>query len=102
MIILTFLGTIGMLISECAYITQVYHIRKSKQVIGFSINFILLNLFGRLLSLTYAFYINQIIFSIALLIGFTIRFIFLLQIMFYKNINFKDLIKMSIKEISGD
>jgi hypothetical protein len=93
------MGTIGMLISECAYITQVYHIRKSKQVIGFSINFILLNLLGRLLSLTYAFYVGQLIFASTLLLGFIIRFIFLLQIMFYKNINFKQLIKMSISEI---
>jgi len=99
MIILTFMGTIGMLISECAYITQVYHIRKSKQVIGFSINFILLNLLGRMLSLTYAFYVGQLIFASTLLLGFIIRFIFLLQIMFYKNINFKQLIKMSINEI---
>ncbi len=99
MIILTFMGTIGMLISECAYITQVYHIRKSKQVVGFSINFILLNLLGRLLSLTYAFYVGQLIFASTLLLGFIIRFIFLLQIMFYKNINFKQLIKMSINEI---
>jgi uncharacterized protein with PQ loop repeat len=93
------MGTIGMLISECAYITQVYHIRKSKQVVGFSINFILLNLLGRLLSLTYAFYVGQLIFASTLLLGFIIRFIFLLQIMFYKNINFKQLIKMSINEI---
>jgi len=99
MIILTFMGTIGMLISECAYITQVYHIRKSKQVIGFSINFILLNLLGRLLSLTYAFRVGQLIFGCTLLLGFIIRFIFLLQIMFYKNITFKDLIKMSLSEI---
>ena len=99
MIILTFMGTIGMLISECAYITQVYHIRKSKQVVGFSINFILLNLLGRLLSLTYAFYVGQLIFASTLLLGFIIRSIFLLQIMFYKNINFKQLIKMSINEI---
>lgn len=101
MIILTCLGTIGMLISECAYITQVFHIRKSKQVIGFSINFILLNLTGRALSLTYAFSVGQNIFAITLLLGFIIRFIFLLQIMLYKNINFKELIKMSIKEIKG-
>lgn len=100
MIILTFIGMIGMLISECAYIIQVYYVRKSKQVIGFSINFILLNLLGRLLSLTYAFYINQLIFGCTLLLGFIIRFIFLLQIMFYKNINFKNLIKMSINEIN--
>jgi hypothetical protein len=93
------MGTIGMLISECAYITQVYHIRKSKQVIGFSINFILLNLLGRLLSLTYAFRVGQLIFGCTLLLGFIIRFIFLLQIMFYKNITFKDLIKMSLSEI---
>ena len=99
MIILTFMGTIGMLISECAYITQVYHIRKSKQVIGFSINFILLNLLGRLLSLTYAFHVGQLIFACTLLLGFIIRFIFLLQIMFYKNISFKDLIKMCLSEI---
>ncbi len=99
MIILTFMGTIGMLISECAYISQVYHIRKSKQVIGFSMNFILLNLLGRLLSLTYAFRVGQLIFGCTLLLGFIIRFIFLLQVMFYKNINFKDLIKMSINEM---
>lgn len=99
MIILTFMGTIGMLISECAYISQVYHIRKSKQVIGFSMNFILLNLLGRLLSLTYAFRVGQLIFACTLLLGFIIRFIFLLQVMFYKNINFKDLIKMSINEM---
>jgi len=93
------MGMFGMLISECAYMIQVYYVRKSRQVIGFSINFILLNLLGRLLSLTYAFYINQLIFGCTLLLGFIIRFIFLLQIMFYKNINFKQLIKMSINEI---
>jgi len=102
MIIIKFIGTIGMLISECAYLTQVYHIRKSKQVIGFSINFILLNLLGRALSLIYAFYANQSIFAITLLIGFTIRFIFLMQIMFYKKISFKDLIRISIKELITD
>ena len=100
MFIFTFLGIIGMLISECAYIMQVYYVRKSKQVVGFSINFILLNLLGRLLSLTYAFYINQLIFGCILSLGFMIRFIFLFQIMFYKNINFKNLIKMSINEIN--
>lgn len=100
MFILTFMGIIGMLLSECAYIIQVYYIRKSRQVMGFSVNFILLNLLGRLLSLTYAFYINQLIFGCTLLLGFMIRFIFLLQIMFYKNINFKNLIKMSINEIN--
>ena len=101
MTILTLLGTIGMLLSECAYITQVYHIRKSKQVIGFSINFILLNLTGRLLSLSYAFSIGQKIFAFTLLLGFIIRFIFLLQFMFYKDVNFKQLLEMSINEIRG-
>lgn len=99
--ILACLGTIGMLISECAYIMQVYHIRKSKSVIGFSVNFVLLNLFGRLLSLIYAFHIGQYIFGFTLLLGFIIRFIFLMQIMFYKNIGFKELIKMSINEIKN-
>lgn len=101
MMIIKFMGIIGMLTSECAYITQVYHIRKSKQVIGFSINFILLNLFGRLLSLIYAFNINQTIFGCTLLIGFIIRFIFLMQIMFYKQISFKDLIKLSLNEFKN-
>ena len=101
MIIIKFMGIIGMLISECAYITQVYHIRRSKQVIGFSINFILLNLFGRLLSLIYAFNISQIIFGITLLIGFMIRFIFLMQIMLYKKISFKELINLSISEFKN-
>jgi len=99
MMIVACLGTAGMLISECAYIMQVYYIRKSKSVIGFSVNFILLNLFGRFLSLIYAFHINQYIFGFTLLLGFIIRFIFLMQIMFYKGINFKELIKMSFDEI---
>jgi len=99
--VIKFLGIIGMLTSECAYITQVYHIRKSKNVIGFSINFILLNLIGRLLSLIYAFNIGQFIFGATLLLGFIIRFIFLTQILFYKNLSFKDIIKLSIKEFKN-
>jgi len=79
------LGALGMFFSECSYAIQVYHLYRTKSIKGIHLGFSFLNIFGRLLTSIYSFYIMNYILCIFFTIGFLIRVVFLIQVLMYMN-----------------
>ena len=81
---LAVLGTAGLLSIELSYVPQIARLHRLKQADDVSVFFPALNLFGRLLALTYSIGIGQPIFGVGFFVGAVLRATLLVQVVYYR------------------
>jgi uncharacterized protein with PQ loop repeat len=86
------LGTLGIVAIEASYLPQIARLYRLKHADDISLFFPSLNLFGRLLALTYSFLASESVFTFGFLFGAALRLTLLLQVAWYRHSDIRRLV----------
>lgn len=77
-------GAAGLVAMELSYLPQIVRLFRLRRADEVSVFFPALNVFGRLLALTYSYAKGEHVFTIGFLVGVVLRSTLLLQVVYYR------------------